>query len=68
MGGLARLAGPQGATGSLSKLIKSLQALAYPETQASLYLNQCLHCCLFALRLPNIGQNNRAVTARTMLK
>lgn len=62
MGGPARLAGPQGATRSLSKLIKTLQALAYSEAQASLYSNQCLHCCLLALHLPNIGQNYRAVT------
>lgn len=68
VGGPARLAGPQGATRSLSKLIKTLQALAYSQAQASLFSNQCLHCCRFALHLPNIGQNYRAVTHRTMLK
>lgn len=68
MGGPARLAGPQRATRSLSKLIKTLQALAYSEAQASLFSNQCLHCCLFALHLSNIGRNYRAVTDRTVLK
>lgn len=68
MGGPARLAGPQGATRSLSKLIKTLQALAYSEAQASLYSNQCLHSCLFALQLPNASQNYGAMADRTMLK
>lgn len=68
MGGPARLAGPQGATRSLSKQLKTFRALAYPEAQASLYSNQYLHCCLFALRFLNTGQNYRAVTARTVLK
>lgn len=68
MGGPARLAGPQGAMRSLSKLITTLQALAYSEAQASLYSKQCLHSYLFALHLLNAGQNYRAVADRTMLK
>lgn len=68
MGGPAGLAGPQGAMRSLSKLIKTLQALAYSETQGSLYSNQRLRSCLFALQLPNTGQNYGPVADRTRLK